>query len=77
MQICLQNVKNKLTHLSLHTLLQYFSPAAAAPGAWWVSNECLLICVVHCLVVEHNDINITLNVTIIANENSTLRYKCY
>lgn len=77
MQMCLQNVKNKLNLLSFHALLQYFSLLAATPGAPWVLNECLLICVSHCLVIEHNDINTIINITIVMNENFLLKTRAF
>lgn len=77
MQMCLQNVKNKLNHLTSSSTSAIPLPiVAAAPGALWVFSKWLLICVSHCLVLEPNDINITINITVAVNENSILKNKC-
>lgn len=77
MQMCLQNVKNKLNLLFFHALLQYLFPLAATPGALWALNECLLIYVSHCLIIEHNDIKTIINITIVMNENFLLKNKSF
>lgn len=74
MQMCLQNVENKSFIFSSTSAIP-LPIVAAAPGTLWVLSECLLICVSHCLVLEHKDTNITMNITIVTNENSTLKNK--
>lgn len=37
----------------------------------------LINCGSHCLVIEHNDINITINAAIVTSENSILKNKRY
>lgn len=76
MRMCLQNVKNK-SFISSSTSAIPLPIVAAAPGGLWVLSKCLLICVSHCLVLEHNDINITINITTVTNENSILKNECY
>lgn len=76
MQMCSQNVRIK-SRISSSTSAVPLPIVAAAPGGLWVLSKCLLICVSHCLVLEHNDINITINITTVTNENSTLKNECY
>lgn len=71
-------MKYKLNHyISPCTSTVSIPIVAAAPGAPWVLSECLFICGSHCLAVEHNDINIIINITIVKNKNSILKSKCH